>query len=221
MSDAPNHKVKALELANQHMGEKPSEIVARATAYHTFLAGTDSGSKLAAATGAAAATKPAAANASGAANKPATKPAAGAAPAGAKPAAAGKPPAAAKPAATKPAAAATPPASDDGLTMADVSKALQGILNRNVDPAADKATQEAQRAPGKVEAYKILEEHGKAKSVKDVKPALYKAVIDACAAALAAPAAAEDDDLGGGGDFDDPPEKTAGGADADAQGDDL
>ena len=166
MADAPapnTHalKIKALELANQHGGPfAPDEVVKRATAYHGFLSG------------ATAAPKPAGAPA-GAAPKPGA-----AAP---KPTAAGPKPggAAPKPAASSPKPAATtakqtaPGPSDDGLVMDDVSKALRKVLDAGSDKAA-----------GKAAAYKILKDVGGADSVRNVKPDKYKAVIDACEAAV-------------------------------------
>lgn len=235
MTDAPtiNHKIKALELANQHTAE-PADVVKRATAYHAFLSGaaapaagatagatppkTTAGATAGAtppktpAAGAAGAAKPGAA---GAANKPAAnKPAAGAAKPGAagaanKPAAgAAKTPAAgaAKAGAAKPGAGASAGAipgdtkAPDGVhTYAEVVAKLrevsgEGGVNRDA-------------------AFKILDDNGGAKSVRELKPANYDAVVAAAEALLAGggeAAGAADDDLLG-----DPPEQTAGGLAAD------
>jgi hypothetical protein len=227
---APNPlKIKALELANRH-NAPPDEVVKRAHTYHGFLAGSpaatastkpaDSAAKPGAATtakpGAATTAKPGAATTAkpGAAAKPTTAAKPGAATT-AKPGAAAKPTTAAKPGA---ATAAKPgAASDDGLVMEDVSKALQSVLNAGTD-----------RDAGKKKAYQILKDVGSAGSVRDVKPGLYKAVIDACAKALATPAPAPaadeaEDDFGAdpvpiSADENavdtDPPEQTGGGADA-------
>lgn len=225
------HKQAALNAAIVS-GGGTAEVVARATAYHSFLTGKS-------ATAATAATTPAAKPAVAApAAKPAASPAPGgkAAPAaGAKPAA-GKPataPAAGKPAA-KSAGAANKPApqtaagapSSEGYVMADVSKALQKVLMMNVTAAPNTPDFVTQKAAGKVIATKILKDVGEAVAVSDVKPAKYKAIIEACNAAVeqkdAAPAAEDSE-------FDaeppvtsddtvidsDPPEQTGAGADAD------
>lgn len=182
MSDAPNLKIKSLELANQHMGGTViahDEVVKRAVAYHAFLSGTAAAPSAAKpAAGPAAAPKAAAATPTAVAAKPGA--------AAAKPGAAIPKPVAAKPgaAAQKPAAAsgkpaaATPQASDDGLVMDDVSAALQKVLQAG-------ATKEA----GKEAAYKILKDIAGADSVRNVKPDKYAAVIAACGAAAKKPAA--------------------------------
>jgi hypothetical protein len=218
MTDTPTTSLKhhALALANAHTGESPDAIVKRAIAYHDFLSGSTTKTAPAAGKPAAAAAAAAAAGAS-AGNKPA--PAAGNKPAAAAAAAAGKPAPANKPA-NKPAAA--PAASDDGLVMDNVSAALQKVLNAGVSPDADAETKKQQREAGKVAAYAVLEKIAGAKSVRDVKPALYAAVIAACDEAVAAlkkpkPAAAATDDFGqpaGEEAYGDPPEHTGAGLDA-------
>jgi hypothetical protein len=192
MSDAapsPNHalKIKALELANQH-NAPPKDVVERAGLYHGFLAG---------AAPAAGATKGATAGATttAATNKATTAPPKGAT-AGATTTKATTTKATTTAPKTNP-KAATPnkPAattqqgapSAEGLVMEDVSKALQKVLAAAPD-----------RDTGKANAYKILKDVGGVTSVRELKPALYKAAIDACDKALAAPAGGEAvDDFGG------------------------
>jgi hypothetical protein len=230
-----NLKLQALILANAHPAD-PAKIVERANVYHGFLSGAaKAAATQSAATPAAATTTVVKADpkttATKAEPKADPKAAKAAADAKAKAAAEAKAKAAAA-AAAKP--ATTPsggPASDDGLVMEDVSKALQGLLAKGIDPKADQksAPVVAIRNANKVVAYKILEEIGKAKAVRDIKPSLYKAVIDACKAALAAPAAeaapaeAATDDFGTPISADDnavdtdPPEQVEGGAGADGE----
>jgi hypothetical protein len=176
-------KLKALELANAHpAGGSHDVVVARAGAYHAYLTG-------------GAATKPATTGAAKpATDKPAkATPAAGTTTAAAKPGAAQPKPTTDKP---KPAAAAgaakpaTPgaPANDtkdpNGKnTYEDVVAALQKVM-RSVPGDNDK------KDKGREKAYAILAEKGNGvKGVRDLKPALYDAVVDACEAAVKKPAA--------------------------------
>ena len=255
MSDTPAidpHKAKALELANI-AGGSHAEVIARATAYHGFLTGAAAPKAAAATTaapktGGATTTAPKATPAAGAAQTskpgvaaPKTTPAAGTAPKAAATAAAPKgattaPKAAA---AAKPGAAAPMPPGDtkdpNGThTFSDVSAALQSVVNSGLNPKASKEDQAAARETGKAAAYVILDKTGGgAKSVRDVKPALYDKVVAACEAAVkaakakpaAAPAAQEAaDDFGAPADppvtdddsvvDSDPPEQTGAGQDA-------
>lgn len=228
------HRAKALEIAAQHGGEKPPEVVARANAYHAFLTST-AAAKPAATAGAPGPKAPAAeankgANATPPAGKATTKPGAaagaaakpGAAAAAAKPAA-GKPAAAAtgKPAAGKPAAAAKAAAGQPTGAAVPADTKAPGGKNTYADVVA--ALRNVQQAKSKDDALAVLAKAGGGtKSVRDLKPANYDAVVAACATALDAPTETEtetdplDDGLGGGGDDGegDPPEHTAGGLDA-------
>jgi hypothetical protein len=226
MSDAPAvdpHKRLALELANNQGGE-PAKVVERANTYHAFLTGK---------TAAAAAAAPAAGT-----QKPTTAPKATPA-AGTQTAASSKPGAATPKtgtAATAPKATAAPKATTAPKTGAaanaagaapkgdtkdpkgnntydDVVAALQKVM-RSVKGDNDK------RDKGRKLAYDLLAQHGGGvKGVRDLKPALYDAVVAACDAAVnpkAKPAAApEPDDLGGAPEADDlggdPVEETSGG----------
>jgi hypothetical protein len=205
MSESPSldvHKAKALELAVQAGGE-PAKVVERAHAYHEFLNGKATGKPAgaAAAQTTTATPKPAAATT----GKPAAAPKATPAP-GTKPAAAAKPGAAAP----KAAAAAAPGAAPKGdtkdpkgnNTYDDVTAALQKVM-RSV-PGDDK-----KHDAGRKLAYEILAaKGGGVKGVRDLKPALYDAVVAGCEAAIkpgaavapkaAAPKAATvvEDDLG-------------------------
>jgi hypothetical protein len=214
-----DQKVKALELAVQG-GGTATEIVTRATAYEGFLSGTKpAAGAAAAATTKAPATPPPAgkattakATATGAATGAAAANGAGK-PNGATPPA-GKPNGAA-PAATKPAAAkaATPGAGASAQavpsdtkapggvnTYADVVNKLRDVMTKFTDPASPNA--------GRVKALGILTEIGKAKSVRELKPALYDTVVTALDAALTESEAADAEDALG-----DPPEHTGGGLD--------
>ena len=241
MSESPAldlHRTKSLELAIQGGGTH-TEVVTRANAYHEFLTGKATGNLTGIATG-----KPAAAVAaqttattpkSGAATtgKPAAPPKATPAP-GTKPAAAPKPgAAAAKPGAVTPKAAA-PGAAPKGdtkdpkgnNTYDDVVAALQEVM-RSV-PGDNK-----KHDKGRALAYEILAaKGGGVKGARDLKPALYDAVVAGCeeaAKGAAAPKAAAapkvaptvvEDDLGQAVDTsgasaetageDDPPEGGAG-----------
>lgn len=229
------HRMKALELANQ-IGGSHTEVVSRAHAYHEFLNGKGPGKPAGAAAAqtpaatakptAATTGKPAAAATTG---KPAAAPKATPA-AGTKPAAAPK----AGAAAPKAAAAAAPGAAPKGdtkdpkgnNTYDDVTAALQKVM-RSVAGDNDK------REKGRALAYEILSaKGGGVKGVRDLKPALYDAVVAGCEAAVtgaAAPKAAPkatvaagvvEDDLGGPVDTsgasaetageDDPPEGGSG-----------
>jgi hypothetical protein len=178
-----DHKVKALELANQFTGEAPEKIVARATAYHAFLTG-------------GAAAKPAAA---AAATKPATTKPATTKPAATAPAAAGKPatvtapagkPATTKPAATKPAATAP---------KAQVGKYTEDQVRAKIREVA------SNEALGKQEALDILDENGNVQNVSQLKPENYDKVYEACQAALnAIPGSEATDDAAGAGEEFDP-----------------
>jgi hypothetical protein len=100
-----------------------------------------------------------------------------------------------------------------------VSRALQTVLNHGPD-----------KAKNKVNAYAVLEASAGLKSAKDLKPAQYQAVIDACAAFVAKPASKQPapaqsavDDFGqAGGEsedaYGDPPEHTGSGQDAEGGG---
>lgn len=208
MSD---QKTKALELAIQG-GGTAAEVVARATTYEGFLSGTKPAAGAAATTKAPATPPPAGkattakANATGAATG-AGKPNGATPPAG-KPN--GAAPAAAKPAAAK---AATPGAGASAQavpsdtkapggvnTYADVVNKLRDVMTKFTDPASPNA--------GRVKALGILTETGKAKSVRELKPALYDTVVTALDAALTEGEAADAEDALG-----DPPEHTGGGLD--------
>jgi hypothetical protein len=242
MSDTPAidpHKAKALELANI-AGGSHAEVIARATAYHGFLTGTAAPKAAAATTaapktGGATTTAPKATPAAGAAQTskpgaaaPKTTPAAGTAPKAAATAAAPKGATTApKAAAAKPGAAAPMPPGDtkdpNGThTFSDVSAALQSVVNSGLNPKASKEDQAAARDTGKAAAYVILDKTGGgAKSVRDVKPALYDKVVKPAAAPAAQEAA---DDFGAPADppvtdddsvvDSDPPEQTGAGQDA-------
>jgi hypothetical protein len=215
-------RVKALELANQHAAE-PAKIVERANAYHGFLVGAAAATTAPKTNGAAAPATTAAPKTTTAAA--AAGPKAGATTAAAKPAA--KPGAAttAKPGAAttaKPGAATTAKpgakAPTTPIPMTDVMTALRNVMNSNPDKEA-----------GRVTARAILQNEGKVTAVKDLKPDLYKAVIDACNAALAkttaAAAAAPEAEFDSGPAISedetavdtDPPEQTGGGASADGE----
>ena len=178
------HRTKALELAVQ-AGGTHTEVIARAHAFHEFLAkGTGKPNGAAAAQAPASTTKAAAA----APGKPAAAPKATPA-TGTKPAAAAKPGAAApKAAAAAPkAAAAAPKAAAAGArpkgdtkdpngnnTYEDVVAALQRVM-RSVPGDSDK------REKGRKLAYEILATNGNGvKNVSDLKPALYDTVVAAC-----------------------------------------
>ena len=223
MTDAIDlHKQKALELAAQAGGE-PAKVVERAGAYHEFLIG--KGAAPTKVTAPAATAKPATAATAAPAGKPADKPKA-------TPAAGSKPAATAKPGAATPKAAAAggaAPSNDTkdpkgNNTYGDVVAALQNVM-RSVPGDNDK------RDKGRKLAYDTLAAAGGGvKGVRELKPALYDTVVDACnaaakaaavkpkatATAKAAPAAAPADDLGGGEPeaddlAGDPPEETGGG----------
>jgi len=203
MSESPDlHRTKALELAIQGGGTH-AEVVTRANAYHAFLTGEATGKPAAAAAQTTAANpKPAAADKPAAATsgKPAAAPKATPAP-GTKPAAAPKPNAASpKPAAAaaapKAAAAAAPGAAPKGdtkdpkgnNTYDDVVAALQKVM-RSVPGDNQKHDK------GRTLAYEILAaKGGGVKGARDLKPALYDAVVAGCEAAVnsaAKPAAAK------------------------------
>lgn len=239
MSDLDPVKAKALELANQHGGTH-DEIVKKAGAFHTFLTG--AAAKVTTGANGAAAPKPGATTAPkpSTATPTAAKPGAatttakpgtakpGAATTAAKPGAAtaAKPGAAAAKPAAKPATTPAAGAAKSGapIPMTEVTAALHKVMNAYADHDV-----------GKKAAVAVLKEVGKAGSVKDVKPDLYKTVIDACEVAAkkatAAPAAAPTDAT----EFDaappisdddtavdtDPPEHTGGGVDAEASGEDV
>ena len=181
MSDAPAvdlHKRLALELANTK-GGTDAEVVARAHAYHSYLTGTT----------AAPAAKPAT-GAQG--SKPATTATAKATPAaGTKPAATTKPGAAAPktpaakpatPGAEKPAPKGDTKDPKGNNTYDDVVAALQKVM-RSVPGDNDK------RDKGRKLAYDTLAAAGGGvKGVRDLKPALYDAVVTACNAAAKAAA---------------------------------
>jgi hypothetical protein len=179
-------KTKALELAVQ-TGGTPDEVVKRAASYHGFLNGE--------ATATAATTKP---------NKPAatggqkettkdttaqTQTAKGAATAGGKPNGAGAATAAGKPNGASAGAAATGKPAGAAAGNANASpipadtKAPGGThtyadVVATLTKVRDKATKE--------ECFKILaEDGGGAKTVRDLKPALYDAVVEACNNVLA------------------------------------
>jgi hypothetical protein len=197
MSESPSidvHKAKALELAVQAGGE-PAKVVERAHAYHEFLngkgpgkpAGATAAQTPAATTKSAAATtgKPAAATTGKPAAAPKATPAAGTKPAAAPKAGAAAPKAAA-------AAAAAPGAAPKGdtkdpkgnNTYDDVTAALQKVM-RSVAGDNDK------REKGRALAYEILSaKGGGVKGVRDLKPALYDAVVAGCEAAVAGAAGA-------------------------------
>ena len=108
--------------------------------------------------------------------------------------------------------------------MTEVTAALHKVMNAYADHDV-----------GKKAAVAVLKEVGKAGAVKDVKPDLYKTVIDACevaakkatAAPAAAPTAATEFDAAPPISDDDtavdtdPPEHTGGGVDAEASGEDV
>lgn len=226
MTDTLNpHKVKALELAVQ-AGGAHAEIVARAGAYHAFLTGTaaapagaagastgaktpaaDKGANAAPAGGTTGAKTPAAEKPAGGKGATADPKAGAGTPAGkgatADPkAGAGKGPdpkangaTAPKPAAAK---AATPPSAQS--IPADTK--APGGKNTYADVVA--MLHKVQNGPaGRPECFKILlEDGGGAKSVRDLKPAFYDAVVEACTNVIAddgagsAEAADESDPLG-------------------------
>lgn len=200
----PN-KIKALELANQHTAE-PAKVVERAQVYHAFLAGT-AAPAAGATTGGATTTKAtvgAGAGAGAGANKNAAgannnKPDAAKAAADKKAAekviadkAAADKAAAAKPKADAakgaPTGAAVPPdtkAPGGKNTYADVVNALRKVKDKS----------------SKEDAVAILvEDGGGAKSVRDLKPALYDAVVEACNNVLEADGA----EAAAGGQVEDP-----------------
>lgn len=180
------HKSKALELANAHPAT-PDEIVKRAVAYHAFLSGTTAAPK---ATAAPAAPKAGAPGTSTTPKAPAA-PKAGAAPkapAAPKAGAAPKAPAAAPKADAKAGASAQPVAADTKApggtyTYADVVAKLREV--------------QGNAGLGRDKAFEILAaKGGGVKSVRDLKPTAYDAVVEGCDAAL---------------NEGDPPEHTGGG----------
>ena len=252
-------RTKALELANEHRAGltlPPNEVVARANHYHAFLTGAPAPTATnktptptAGATGPTSggggkppaqtsATAPGPAKPQAQTQAPAATTKAPATTTGApKTATTTKPPAATTGApktttSKPPAAGGKPPAAGGGgqPTMSDVTLALQAVFGK-----AGGA-----KGQGKEVAYALLAKAGSgAASAKDLKPALYSAVIKACndwqpepageaepdfaesegtpvvvpdtsgAAAPAPPINADDDALDS-----DPPEQTAGGAGA-------
>jgi len=173
------HKLKALELANVGGGSH-TEVVERAKAYHEFLTSTAAAPK--ANTPAAAPKSTGAPAASG--SKPATTAKATPA-AGTKPTATAKPGAATPKATTAAAKPATPGAQQPAPkgdtkdpkgnnTYDDVVAALQKVM-RSVPGDNDK------RDKGRKLAYDTLAAAGGGvKGVRDLKPALYDAVVAAC-----------------------------------------
>lgn len=219
MTDTPNTlKIKALELAN-HVGEKPGEVVARATAYHAWLSGA-----AAAPAGAGAANKPAGATTAAGTTKPgATAGATGTATTKPDPKAEAAKKAAAE-AAKKAAEAAKKAATDAAAKEAKAGKgaaAKPGAANAQSVPGDTKAPGgkntyqdvvdalcKVREAVGKDTALKILaDDGGGVKSVRDLKPALYDAVVEGCENEISGEGgAAEDDGTGGaaGAEFEDP-----------------
>jgi hypothetical protein len=212
MSESPDlHRTKALELAIQGGGSH-AEVVTRASAYHEFLTGKGPGKPAGAAAALATAT-----------TRTVDKPAAAPKPAAAapKPAAAAPKPAAA--AAPKPAAAGTAPKGDTkdpkgNNTYDDVVAALQKVM-RSV------AGDNQKHDKGRALAYEILAaKGGGVQGARDLKPALYDAVVAECEAAskgtpkvAATPkvvaATVVEDDLGGSVDTSGASAETAGEAD--------
>jgi hypothetical protein len=189
MTDTLNPaKVKALELAQQSAGT-PDDVVKRAHAYLGFLSGSTAAAPAGAAAGKPAATapaggKPAAAPAGGKPAAAATKPAEGKPTAAAtKPAAEGKP--AAAPAGGKPAAAGKPAgAGATGAAVASDTKAPGGTYTY-ADVVAK--LREVQNDPdlGRDKAFAIMAgAGGGVKSVRDLKPVNYDAVVTGCNNAL-------------------------------------
>lgn len=183
MSDF-NPKVKALELA-QLGGGTAAEVVARANVYNAFLSGT------------AAPANPANPKA-GAATGTAANKGANATPAGAPKAAAGAPKAAAAAANPKAAAAAGAPKANGATAPKANGAAKAGAANAQAVPGDTKAPGGAntyndvvaalcrvREKINKDEALSILStDGGGVKSVRDLKPALYDAVVEGCNAAL-------------------------------------
>ena len=190
-------KVKALELAVQNGGTH-AEVVERATAFHSFLTGESTAKPKAATAGTTGTTgKPAAAGAgTGTAGKPTTAPKATPA-TGTKPAAAAA--GAAKPAATGAAKSAEPKGDTKDpkgtYSFDDVKVALQKVM-KSVPGDNDKHDK------GRKLAYDILAaKGGGVKGVRDLKPPLYDAVVNACTEAVkpkavAAATAPVEDDFG-------------------------
>jgi hypothetical protein len=181
MSDAPTmnpHKVKALELAVQAGGESAA-IVARATAFHLFLTGNAASPPPAA--GAKTATPPTGAAGGG---KPADKPAAPKAAAGAK--APDKPaaPKPAAPAAGAPKATAAKPGAGAAASASAVPGDTKAPGGKNTYDDVVKALCDVRAKQGKENAIAILKEDGGVGSVRDLKPALYDAVVEGCRNAL-------------------------------------
>lgn len=179
MSDF-NPKVKALELA-QLGGGTAAEVVARANVYNAFLSGTAAPANPANPK-AGAATPPAAGKGANA-----TGPKAPAA--GANPKAAGSPKAAAAGANSKANGATAPKANGAAKAGAANAQAVPGDTkapggaNTYNDVVA--ALCRVREKINKDEALSILStDGGGVKSVRDLKPALYDAVVEGCNAAL-------------------------------------
>jgi hypothetical protein len=194
----PNHKLSALQLAI-HVGGTPDEVVKRATVYHAYLsgaaqsaAGATPGPKTTATTGATPGPKGA---------TPGPKGATTAAPgpkAGATTAAPG-PKAGATTAAPGPKAAAAKAGPANAQAVSGDTKAPGG---KNTYQDVVNALCKVREKITKDEALKVLaEDGGGVKSVRDLKPALYDAVVEGCDNALSAEGGAE---ASGGVEFDDP-----------------
>lgn len=202
MTDLSPTKTKALELSI-HVHGTPQEVVARAAVYHAFLTGS----------AAAAAAAPAASAASAGGKPAAVKPdaAAGGKPAGGKPTA-GKPDAAPKTEASKadapkteapkPAPKAT--AAKAGASAQQVPADTKAPGGKNTYADVVEALRKVKDKTTKEDALAILKEDGgNAASVRDLKPALYDAVVEGCENALSGEG---EDESGAGGEagFEDP-----------------
>ncbi len=185
MSDiAVNHKIKALELAVQAAGTPTAaDTVARATAYYAFLAGTVAPAA-GATTGAAGANKNPATGANttkpGAGTSPAKTAAEKAAEKAADKIAADKAAAKANKGAAGATAGAKTPAAG-GATGAPVAPDTKAPNGKHTYADVVEALRKVRDKSSKDDAVAILvEDGGGAKSVRDLKPALYDAVVEAC-----------------------------------------
>ncbi len=182
LSESPHYHALELAIRSRVVGETDDATVVRARKYHGFLTQTPTTTT----TAAAAAAKPAATTATTATTATAAKPATTTTATPAKPA--GRPPGRPPKTATTATTTATPK-----YSLEDVAKALREVAFKPGAVAADPARKQV--------AFDILKEQGGGvTTARDLKPALYDAVVAACkaeAAKLNAPASADDEMFGG------------------------
>lgn len=203
-------KHRALDLANAHTGESAENVVHRARVYHTFLSDAPNMGAVNPNPASKATTATTTATKADKADKPVTE----------KATKADKPDKAPDPSpnpkangATNPKAAASKDNKATGEAVAGDTKGPDGTHTYNDVVAALRRVQECKlygtKEQAREKAFEIMAAKGSgAKSVRDLKPALYDAVVKGCDAALK-PAKPAEDPLG------DPPERTGGGHDAD------